>query len=195
MHTYAVMPRQFAPRDVNPDTGAVTLALYDAEKARRAISDQHRMALRTQSALRKLVLFERAQNDVIGKSEIADYAPGQVDPAVLLILSARDRYLTEENEFVRVQYFREVRNLYESAKADCNELVKSMTLALERQEERAQAERHHKDKMELLREKGKGGRGTGTLRDLIEKAGAQPDEPVVDEAMPIVIDDDEAAHG
>lgn len=188
------MPRQFAAREVNPATGQVQLALYDAEKARKSISDQHRLALRTQAALRKLVLFQ--SDPLIGKSEITDYAPGQVDPIVLLILSARDRYLAEENEFVRVQYFREVRQLYEQARKDCNELVKNMQLALERQEERAQTERHHQDKMDLLREKGQKDHSGATLRGLMDQIVKNPDvQDAIERLQPIVIEDDHQPDG
>jgi hypothetical protein len=187
------MPRQFAARDVNAASGAVTLALYDEEKCRKTISNQHRTALRTAEALRRLVLFA-PENDVIGKSEVTDFKAGQVDPQVILALKARDAFLTEANDNVRLGYFREMRSLYQSAKEDCVELVKSMTQVLERQAERDQAERHHQDKMAILKEKGNKDHSGSTLRTLMDRAmEGQIEERVeaaIDRLAPIVIEED-----
>lgn len=190
--TCAGMPRHLAPRDVDQVTGAVTLALYDEEKARKTISNQHRMALRTAEALRKLVLFA-PDGCVIGKSEITDYAPGQVDPIVILALSARDAYLKEEKDYARLGFFKEMRALYQCAKEDTFELVKAMAAAIERQRDREQADRHHQDKINLLLEKGNKDKSGQTLRDLMDRAmeGVVQEqvENAIDRLAPIVIED------
>lgn len=184
--------RRFPARDVDPETGGVTLALYDEQKARKTISNAHRMALRTAEALRRLVLFA-PDNCVIGKSEIADYAPGQVDPAVVLVLKARDAFLSEEKDYARLGFFKEMRALLQEVRNQNSELVKSMTVAIEKQRDREQAERHHQDKIALLRDKGIKDKSGQTLRDLMERSMQGVIEERVDEQLdrmvPIVVED------
>lgn len=186
------MSRRLPPREVDPTTGETTLALYDEDKARKAISNAHRMALRTAEALRKLVLFA-PEGDVIGKSEVTDFAPGQVDPAVILVLKARDSYLTEEKDYARLGFFKEMRTLYQEIRTQNAELVKAMAAAIERQRDREQADRHHREKLEFLKGKSEKDKSGATLRALMDRALDGVVEAKVDEQLdrlaPIVIED------
>jgi hypothetical protein len=185
--------RRLAPREVDPETGNVTLALYDEGKCRQTISNQHRMALRTAEALRKLVLFA-PDGCVIGKSEISDFPPGKVDPIVMLVLKARDSYLKEEKEFARLGFFKEMRALYQTAQERTAELVKSMTAAMERQRDREQADRHHKEKLNYLQGKTDKDKSGTTLRALMDRALDGVVQTKIDEQLdrmvPIVIEDE-----
>ncbi len=187
------MPRRFAPREIDPATGAVALALYDEEKARKAISNHHRLTVRTSEALRKLVLFAEPEC-IIGKSEIRDYAQGQVDPAVQLVLKARDEFLNQNNkDFVRLGFFKEMRALLQEVKIQTAVAVGSMHTAIEKQRDREQSERHHQDKLEVLREKSNKDKSGSTIRDLMDRAMDGMIEQKVDEQLdrlaPIVIED------
>lgn len=190
--------RRLAPREVDPDTGQVALALYDEAKARQTISNAHRMALRTAEALRKLVLFA-PEGCVIGKSEITDFPPGKVDPIVMLVLKARDSYLTEEKEFARLGFFKEMRALYQYAQERTAELVKSMTAAIERQRDREQADRHHREKLDFMKGKTDKDKSGTTLRALMDRALDGVVQTKIDEQLdrmvPIVIEDVPEADG
>jgi hypothetical protein len=192
------MSRRFAPREIDPETGNVALALYDEDKARKTISNSHRMALRTAEALRKLVLFA-PEGCVIGKSEITDFAQGQVDPAVILVLTARDSYLKEEQPFARLGYFKEMRALLQEVRAQNSELVKGMTVAIERQRDREQADRHHKEKLEFLKGKTDKDKSGTTLRALMDRALDGVVQNKIDEQLdrmvPIVIEDEPEEQG
>lgn len=201
------MGRHLALRDVNQQTGEVTLALYDEEKARKTISNAHRLALRTAEALRKLVLFEPelvegeapTSAHTVRKTEIGDFAQGQVDPAVIMVLKARDSYLSEEKDYARLGFFKEMRTLLQEVREANADLVRSMTAAVERQRDREQAERHHKDKIELLREKGNKDKGGSTLRDLMDRALEGVVDSKVEEAIdrlaPIVVEEEPEVAG
>ena len=201
------MGRHLALRDVNQQTGEVTLALYDEEKARKTISNAHRLALRTAEALRKLVLFDPqpipgkvvTSAHVMRKTEIGDFAEGQVDPAVIMVLKARDAFLSEEKDYARLGFFKEMRTLLQEVRAANADLVRAMTQAVERQRDREQAERHHQDKIELLKEKGNKDKSGSTLRDLMDRALEGAVEAKVEEAIdrlaPIVVEDEPEVAG
>ena len=119
--------------------------LTDPAQVRRVIADTHSLTLRTAESLRSLVLFGP------NCTKVESLPAGKVDPLVQLTLLARDQWAASDNENTKLGYFREMRAIYASVDDKTSAAILELSRALERQAEANQRDRHHADKMDLLR--------------------------------------------
>lgn len=160
------MARRSTPREIDPATGELALAVLDPAKVRQELYCEHKAVLRNSQAMRKLVLFG---NEKHARTELT----GKEDPQLQLALIARDKFLTCKNEFAQLGYLKEMRTLVQDSAA-------TLAKAIEQLAERLQKDQHHNDKMRVLREKGAGNKGGDSLRSLIERAQCAEDVVVIE---------------
>ena len=108
----------------------------DDSKFKAAIDSQHRLAVRTAEALRKVVLIDTKRSK---KTELDDFPTGQIDPQMQLLLIARDEYLGAEDPGARLGFYKSMRDVYQALDARTMKVL-----------EVVMKERHHRDKLELL---------------------------------------------
>jgi hypothetical protein len=139
------MPRRkFALREPDPDTGELRLSLRDPEIARKEIATQIGLTIRTAAALRRLVLSGPNKTTKMPSE-------GTVDPLVQLCLMARDEF--EESEpGERSKFFKS----YQAVDAKTQTQMRMLADGLEKDADRKQRDRHHRDKLDAEREKRKG---------------------------------------
>lgn len=137
--------------------------IKDREEANRlkfqqAVESQHTLAVRTAEAMRKVELVPGKDGK---KTEVTDFAKGQVDPQMQMLLIARDGYVSAEEEHAKLGYLRLMRELLVGADAKVQSVLK---MAME--------ERHHQEKLAAMREKA----------NLQEPSDAEIDAALEDEA-------------
>ena len=108
-------------------------------KFEQAVEAEHMLAVRTSEAMKKLVLVDTLK---ARKTELNDYAQGQVDPQLQLILIARDEFLAAEDAVGKLGFYRSMRDVMLSARENN---LKWLTLAMQ--------ERHHREKIALMEQK------------------------------------------
>lgn len=108
-------------------------------KFEQVVDGEHMLAARTAEAFKGLVLLD---SEKCRKTELADFAKGQVDPQVQLILIARDEFLAAEDAVGKLGFFRSMRDVLLSARESNLEWLK---LAMQ--------ERHHREKLAMLEKK------------------------------------------
>lgn len=108
-------------------------------KFEQVVEGEHMLAARTADAFKKMVLLD---SDKARKTELSDFAKGEVDPQIQLILIARDEFLAAEDGVGKLGFFRSMRDVLLTAR-EAN--LKWLTLAMQ--------ERHHREKMALLEQK------------------------------------------
>ena len=112
----------------------------NTEEARRqafetALVDQHKMAIRTADALRKIVLIPTQGEQ---QTELDDFKQGQVDPQIQLVLIARNEYLQCENPVARLGFYKTMKDVFQDVD---NRTMRVLDMAMK--------ERHHREKLEL----------------------------------------------
>jgi len=126
----------------------------------KEINTQHRLALKTANAIRKVVLIPTAQEQ---QTELDDFHAGQIDPQMQLLLIARNEFVSAEDPTAKLGFYKAMRDVFQSMDTRTKEIM-----------ELAMRERHHKDKLELL------ARAKGVLEPTeaeIESAiASEPDE-------------------
>ena len=143
------MPRRkFALREPDPDTGELRLSLRDPEIARKEIATQIGLTVRTAAALRKLVLAGANKTTKMP-------GEGVVDPLVQLCLMARDEFeQSEPGE--RAKFFKSMVEIYQAVDNKTQTQMRMLAYGLEKDADRKQRDRHHRDKLDAEREKRKG---------------------------------------
>lgn len=121
--------------------GKSAVIARDTEEARRqkfeqAVTAQHTMAVRTAEALRKVVLLSSVNE---AKTELADFAKGQVDPQMQLVLIARDNFLEAEDSIGKLGFYKAMRDVFQHVDAKTMQVL-----------DMAMKERHHREKLEAL---------------------------------------------
>lgn len=119
----------------------MTPIVVDQVKAERdrfevAIDSRYRSSMKTAEALRKVVLIATAKER---QTELEDFAKGQVDPQMQLLLIARNEFLNAEDPTTKLGFYKSMRDVY-GAMSKCTMDVMEM----------AMKERHHRDRLELL---------------------------------------------
>ena len=142
--------RKHALREEDPDTGEMRLALRDPEKARKEIAIQIGLTIRTAEMLRKLVLSGPNKTE----SDKAAGA-GVVDPLVQLCLMARDEYEASDPGD-RFKFFKSMVDIYTTVDDKTQMQMRMLADGLEKDADRKQRDRHHRDKLDAEREKRKG---------------------------------------
>lgn len=152
-------------REIDPETGDSQLSLTNPAMARVEIATQTGNQIRTAEAMRLLVLMGE------GKSTLASFPKGKVDPLIQLTLMARDEYEAAEGKD-RLGYFRAMIDLYMTTDQKCQLGLKGMAEALERDADRKQRDKHHREKLEFEREKRDGEPSDDALRVVAGRARA-----------------------
>lgn len=110
------------------------------QKLEQAISNQHMLTVRTLEAMKQLVLVDTPN---ARKTELADYAKGQVDPHLQLILIARDKFLeADEDPVASLGFYKAMRDEILNAEEKNMKVV-----------DMAMRQNHHREKMALLEQK------------------------------------------
>lgn len=109
-------------------------------KFEQAVTAQHTMAVRTAEALRKVVLFD-TEGQV--RTNLSDFAKGQVDPQLQLVLMARDCFLEAEDTIGKLGFFKVTRDIFMNVDSKTMEVL-----------DMAMKERHHREKMAMMEKKG-----------------------------------------
>ena len=108
-------------------------------KFQQAVDQQHANAVRTSVALQKVVLLPRGDEQ---ETRLTDFAKGQVDPQMQLMLIARDHFQAAEDDASKLGFFKAMRDVFLSVD---DKTMKIMDMAMR--------ERHHQEKLAVLREK------------------------------------------
>lgn len=110
------------------------------QKLEQAISNQHMLTVRTLEAMKQLVLVD---TPTARRTELADYAKGQVDPHLQLILIARDKFLQADDDPVAsLGFYKAMRDEILNAEEKNMKVV-----------DMAMRQNHHREKMALLEQK------------------------------------------
>jgi hypothetical protein len=125
-----------------PKSAVIVKDTEDERRAKfeQAVTAQHTMAVRTAEALRKVVLVS-TPNEVMTKLE--DFAKGQVDPQLQLVLIARDNFLEAEDSVGKLGFYKAMRDVFQHVDAKTMEVL-----------DMAMKERHHREKMAMMEKKG-----------------------------------------
>ena len=127
-------------RDVAKDNAIIKSTEHDRRrKFEQAVENQHMLAVRTAEEMKKLVLVGTKGSRM---TELDDFAKGQVDPQLQLVLIARDNFLAAEDPTSKLGFYKAMRDVF------LNVDTKTMQVL-----EIAMKERHHREKLEALERK------------------------------------------
>ena len=108
-------------------------------KFQQSVDCQHTMAVRTSEKMRKMVLLPTESQR---ETRLSDFAKGEVDPLLQLVLIARDSFSAAEDDASRLGFFKAMKDVFLEADK------KTMAVM-----DMAMKERHHQEKLNALREK------------------------------------------
>lgn len=119
--------------------------LTDPDRVRQAISEAHELTMRTARELKTLVL--------VGPdcTQVEKLSPGKADPLLQLTLLARDQWMQAQDENIKLGYFREMRAIFTNVDEKTAAAITELSRNLEKQAEMSQRDRHHGEKLELMR--------------------------------------------
>lgn len=125
-----------------PKSSVIVKDTEDERRAKfeQAVTAQHTMAVRTAEALRKVVLFDTEGQ---ARTNLSDFAKGQVDPQLQLVLMARDCFLEAEDTIGKLGFFKVTRDIFMNVDSKTMEVL-----------DMAMKERHHREKMAMMEKKG-----------------------------------------
>lgn len=104
----------------------------------KEIDQQHKLAIKTAEKLRKLLLMDTDHNR---KTELKDFAKGDADPSLQILLMARDQLLEAEDANSKAVFMRLIRDVFE---ATDTKVMRVLDMAMK--------ERHHQEALKLKRE-------------------------------------------